>query len=265
MALRDEFLQNAEETLFDNDGTSFGGETVRDIILEDRRVFVNDIHTETTSLNGTHYMMYLSGNHTTAVCVKGTATGYSIVLPDATILPEGIFYSIYNQSTQNITIKDNDGTALATVNSNSTARAVLIGNTTAAGDWVMTVISSVASGVNAYNVTSDTTFSTTSSTYVLITGMTITPPSGTYGIWFTADIKIVANNKIAQFAIAKNGTVQTNTQRDVQGVSSNFRSQTTTMGIIQVNGSEALDVRCNISSSSLNVEQRSFLMIRLGQ
>jgi len=215
----------------------------------------------TTTLNGTKT---LTISDTTFHVANGTQTGYSYVLPDATTLSGGREYEIYNDSTQAILIKNGAGATLFTLNVEDIARLILSDNTSVAGSWVQDIKTGTASGITSYSIGSDTLFSTSSATDVLITGMTVTPVSGRYACYYSADIKIVANNSLAQVVFFKAGTMVTSTRRTSQGVGSNFLTSQAMLAEISVNGSETIDVRVNISSSSLDINQRRMILIRLG-
>ena len=124
----------------------------------------------------------------------------------------------------------------------------------------------VPSPVVNYTLTSATPFSTTSVTDQLITGFTLTPQSGTYACWFSCDAAITANNNLGQCVFYKAGAATTDSRRTAQGSSSNFQTQMSTMSIITFNGSQAIDVRVNISVAGNNftINQRSMVLIRLG-
>jgi hypothetical protein len=66
----------------------------------------------TTSLDGT---LTLSSSSTSLHFLVGSATGFSVVLPDANTLQNGTNYRFYNQSTAPITIKRFGGTTLFTI------------------------------------------------------------------------------------------------------------------------------------------------------
>lgn len=67
----------------------------------------------------------------------GTTT-QNLVLPDATTLSNGFWYSVLNASTGAITVKNNGGTTLATVNGGSLLHFMLISNGSSNGTWDFT-------------------------------------------------------------------------------------------------------------------------------
>lgn len=217
----------------------------------------------TTTLNGT---LTLTASSNYMNDFFGTATGYKIKLPVATTLPTGWKYELNNLTNQTIAVQYQDGTSFFTLSQNSTAFVTLQDNTTSNGAWIAWQVlnSSTASGVISYNLISTTPFNTTSATDVIVTGFTVTPQAGTYGVWFSSDANLSANNSIGQYVIFKNGVAVADSRRQVQGSSSNFKTQLSTLAIFQATGSEAVDVRVNITSGTFTVNQRSLLLIRLG-
>lgn len=81
---------------------------------------------------------------------------------------------------------------------------------------------------------------------------------------FSAETTIVGNNRVGQYVTYADGVAVENTRRVIQGVGSNFNTTMVTTGEVSVDGSQAVDVRCAVDANSLEVEQRSLVLIRLG-
>jgi hypothetical protein len=207
-----------------------------------------------------------------AIFLNGSASGFSVVLPNATTLiasdgaTDGWFFEIYNPTNDTVTIKYNDGTPLVTLAQQSVCYAMLGDGTSSNGVWYIfqILLSSVASGVINYNIFSSTPFSTGSNTDVVITGFTFTPQAGTYAVWFNADAQCTQNNSNVNHSLYKAGVVVPDSIRHTQSVSSNFIFQQSSMSIINVNGSQTIDTRVSTSQGTLTVNGRSILAIRLG-
>lgn len=251
----------AEETSFDKTGIKFNSTNVQDAVEEVRSNSVLSITNLTSSLNGNHDIEH---DHSAIHVVEGTATGYSVTLPDATTLFDGRRFEVINNSSENVLLKDNGGNVLATLIQDDAITATLESNATVNGSWLTTVVTSASTGITSYVVTSDTLFSTSSPTDVIITGFTVTPVIGRYSLFYSADIEISSNNKLADCVAFVGGSAIGNTRKQVQGVGSGFISAQQTIGEITVNGSQAVDIRVKISSGSLDVNQRSLVLIRLG-
>lgn len=219
---------------------------------------------QVTSLNGTYTML---GTDPTSLVLTGTASGFSVLLPNATSEPQGHLVNIYNTTSQIINIKDGAGNLLTSLSQSSVAYAYLQTNGTAAGTWIIwqVLISSTASGVINYNMVSSTAFTTSSTTNVVITAFSVTPQAGTYAIWYNAESFYTTTPKSHWFSIYKAGVQISNSERSQDTAHSNQNMNDSTMTITQVNGSQAIDVRVRCDNTgSLTVNKRSLLLIRLG-
>lgn len=114
--------------------------------------------------------------------------------------------------------------------------------------------------------TANTTVSTTSSTYVLIPSMTITPVAGTYKITFSSSGNLTGTNDIGNYAIHIGGTIIQNTERFLT-TGFVFGGPTATalhtQTIQTVTGSDVIDVRYQVSAGSFNVYERSLILEKL--
>jgi len=255
---------SAQDIPFVDTGSTYKPATtdINKALEELRTTVITKPQVITATLNGTYNLLKDSFS---LIDVHGTATGFSIELPDAMTLVEGRIYEIINDSSEAITIKDYAGTSLVVLNSFDQARFVLEHNVAAAGTWVYSVSSTTATGISSETLEESTLFATGSSTDVLITGFTLTPISGRYAVWFSSDIDITQNNRLGQCVLYKAGVAVEDTRRTAQGVSSNFNTSFQTIGVITVNGAETIDVRVNISNGTLSVRGRTLVLIRLGQ
>jgi len=216
-----------------------------------------------TTLNGT---LTLTNTSNGCQVLTGTAAGYSIALPNATTLTNGWKFELYNTTNQTIDVKDGSGATLFTLAQGSVAPIILQSNSTQAGVWISWQIlsSSIASGIINYKVTGNVPFTTSSSSDVVITNMSVLPQAGTYAAWFSGNITIVKNNDLSYASFYKAGVKVGDSERANQGSSSNFQTQSNTLTIISVNGSQTVDVRVRISTDTLTVTGRTMTFIRLG-
>jgi len=269
--------QVASSTPFDNSvGDGYLGTDVQSVLQELRDYTVYDSQTTASTLNGTLTLLSPvaggqdGGNGSTSTSLQfitGTATGFSVVMPDAITLSVGAHYKIDNLSTQSITVKDGSGATLFMLAPSSIGELTLQLNTPAAGAWVWwQTLLNVADGIVSYNLTSSTTFTTSSTTDVVITGFTITPQEGTYAVWVNGQwIPQAGPGNTESVTIYNNGTAVTDSIRGISPVQSTDPSLMCTQTITTVNGSQAIDVRIKSSSGqSLQVTNRSLLLIRLG-
>jgi len=158
-----------------------------------------------TTLNGT---LALTSTSPRIRFFTGTATGYSVRLPNATTLVEGFIYKIVNTSSQVITVRDTSGNALATLGPASNTEALLQNLSTANGTWVFPA--EQFSQSTQYQYYEDlTAASTTSTTFTNAASFTTALPlvlGGAYRIgiffsWTTTEL-----NSDGIFRLTVNGT-----------------------------------------------------------
>jgi hypothetical protein len=124
----------------------------------------------------------------------------------------------------------------------------------------------VASGILNYNLTSNTAFTTSSTSFVLITGFTLTPASGTYAIIYNASVFYTTTPRFHRWTIFRAGVELADSRREQLTSRSNQNMVDSTIAIANFNGSQTCDVRvlCDTSGGSLTVNARSILLVRLG-
>jgi len=262
---RDSYNSVARQVPFDITtlkGFLSGQENVQGALedLRDRTIFISSSTATTTS--GT---LTLTNASRSLQYITGTATGYSVVLPNATTLSVGMHYQIINTSSRPVNLKDTGGNILMIVGQNSIGYVWLQSNGTANGTWVYwQVITNTATGIVSYNLISSTAFNTTSTTDVLITSFTITPQAGTYAVWYNAKSYLTTTPKAHWWTIYKAGVAIADSERQQDTAHSNQSMMDSTMTILQVDGSQTVDVRVRTQNGTLTINQRSLLLIRLG-
>lgn len=102
----------------------------------------------------------------------------------------------------------------------------------------------------------------------VITGMTLTPPAGTYFATFSSSVLLNASGEGLDYGLYVGGALQAHTQRSTL-VTDTFGTPTDeqamhTQGIFTVNGSQAIDVRVITETGTATIHQRSLILIRLG-
>jgi hypothetical protein len=122
----------------------------------------------------------------------------------------------------------------------------------------------LAGGIANYNVVSSTAFATSANSDTIITGMTVTPLSGTYAIWYNAENTGSGSGQSLYVTIYKAGVAVSDSLRKSASPAGTHEFTTVTMTIAQFNGSQACDVRVNANATSVVINQKSLLMIRLG-
>ena len=136
------------------------------------------------------------------------------------------------------------------------------GNLTADRTLAVSLTNSETSATN--NIT------TTSGTYVLMTGMTLTPAAGKYLVLFSASVFDGSDDSTITTSIYAGGTLQTGsetqTEPNVSGGISNPNSTTmsaTTFSIVTVNGSQAIEGRWRRSAGTAGASYRHLKAIRI--
>lgn len=124
----------------------------------------------------------------------------------------------------------------------------------------------LASGIQNYNVTSTTPFTTTSTTFVLITGFTVTPEAGTYAIFYNSSILYTTTPRFHRWAVFRAGVELVDSTREQLTSRSNQVMVDSTISVATFNGSQTCDIRVHRdpASGSLTVNARTLLLIRLG-
>ena len=216
--------------------------------------------TTATTLNGT---LTLTNTSKTVQYITGTQNGYSVVTPNATGLLIGQIFKIYNQNTYPVLVKDPGGNTLITIGVGSTAEGILQFNNTTNGTWLWVQNEiGTASGITNYKVTDTTPFTTSSATYVLINGMTVSPVAGTYAVWYNHALTQTSGNKTHWVSFFKDSSQVLDSERS-QDSSSGKEQNEMILSVIQVNGSQAINVRA-YSDTSITIAERTLLAIRLG-
>jgi hypothetical protein len=219
----------------------------------------------TTSTNGT---LILTVNSSFLQILTGTATGYSIVLPDATTLINGWRYEVENTSNQTILIKNKAGTLLLTISAGEIAFVTLQSNSTLAGTWIVwSIFSNTANGILNYTLDDQNPFVTSvrSPSYDLITGFSLTPQAGKYSLWYNASVYYTTTPKAHWWAFYKAGVQETGSIRTQDTAHSNQNMVDNLVDVISFNGSESIDVRVSCDNTgTLTVNSRTLVLIRLG-
>jgi hypothetical protein len=134
---------------------------------------------------------------------------------------------------------------------------------TGAGSWVDPF--TVFTGVSGTLVEQTSSFTTTSATYVPVTGMTVTPGAGTYAVWLNGVIGNGSNGRESRIAVFNNGTIITNSERFSEGQANN-RSGVASFTVTTVADAQAIDIRLrtDVGGGTAQLENRSVYVVRIG-
>lgn len=252
----------AKSVPFDNNTTSYNSTEIQSALEEARRRIVWDVTQTATSNAGA---LTLAETSDSLQIFSGSGIGYSVVLPNATTLFEGRKFEFVNQTSSPIIVKTNGGATLFTLAQTSIAYITLQDNATSVGAWIQyQTFIAIAGGVVTYNLTSSTAFATSSTTDIQITSFTLTPQAGTYAVWYNASVLHTTTPRNHWWSIYKEGSKVADSERQQRTSSSNQVLNDSTMSIIYFNGSQSADIRVRVENGSLTVNNRSLLLIRLG-
>lgn len=199
-------------------------------------------------------------------------TNFTIRLPDATTLPKGWNFELYNRTSSNIRIEFFDGSLAGTLSKESVSSLILQDNLTQVGIWSpFTIeIAQQAAGVISYTLEQTTPFATSSATNVQVTSFFVTPQSGQYFVGVNATVSCSGNNATNYITIYKDGVAQTGSERSSLSSGNNTSFILSTQGVVSVNGLEEIRVYVRTIPASgaqptLTVNNRSIVALRLGQ
>ena len=101
-------------------------------------------------------------------------------------------------------------------------------------------------------------------TPVLMNSMTLTPPAGTYLVWFNADVFSNRNNSEGAIEIQVGGVEQSNSMRSFTFNSSNGNAVLSTQAKVTVNGAQAIEGRWYVvagQNPTLSTTGRSLVIL----
>lgn len=254
--------QVASSVPFDNTVSSFKSSDVQAAFDETRRRVVWNLSTQATTASGTFTLLE---SHDSLQIFTGSATGYSVVLPVGSTLFNGRKFEIVNNSSSPLTIKYADGSTLVSLGQTSIGYLTIQDNSTSNGVWIswQTYIGT-SGGILSYNLISSTAFTTSSTTDVIITSFATTPSAGTYAVFYSASVFGTTSPQNNNWTVYKSGSALSDSLRTQISSRSNQTMLQATQTITQVDGTQAIDIRVNVAAGSLTVNQRSLLLIRLG-
>jgi hypothetical protein len=103
---------------------------------------------------------------------------------------------------------------------------------------------------------------TSSTTYVLLPGMSTTPAAGTYMLWFSSIITSSNNNRLISTAVYKAGVIIADSIRSIS-CNSNFYDTITTQTKFTCTGTDLISVYWNISNNTATATERSIMLLRV--
>lgn len=210
----------------------------------------------------------------------------NILLPritDGTSSLRNWWFNIYindvdgNASTNNITItphpsgdKINGSTSQVVLDTNGVTGCLQI---TGVNSWEFTTVSSNNNGsIVNYQATATDDITTTSTTDVVATGMTLTPPAGTYLVWFSGSVEASnSDDANAAFVSIYSNGVQIQSSEQIASKSQSgfvYPYPFNCVAKVTVNGSQAIEGRWrelnNTNGQEATMHQRNLTILKVG-
>lgn len=117
--------------------------------------------------------------------------------------------------------------------------------------------------VSNYSASATNTITSTSLTDVLITDMTVTPPAGTYAVYFSTPVVNSGNGAQRVFVSIYAGGSQIPESERFVGMSGGATACIATQCILTVNGSQAVEARWRAAAGTNTAYQRSLVLVKL--
>lgn len=106
------------------------------------------------------------------------------------------------------------------------------------------------------------TITTTSTAYTLVTGMTITPPAGSYLVFFQGSVCHGTNNATTFFSTYAGGTQVTNSQVEFNRANVGNRIPVSINAVLAtVNGAQAIETRWRVSTGTGTLTGQRYMSI----
>lgn len=123
------------------------------------------------------------------------------------------------------------------------------------------ISNAIDDGPQIYEATADTDATTTSATYVVMTGMNVTPPAGRYSITFSSSQKANAGGINVLTAVFVGGVIIANSvRRRNSAVDAGIACET----IATTDGSQTIDIRWQVDGGgTATVHERALIVHRV--
>lgn len=108
----------------------------------------------------------------------------------------------------------------------------------------------------------NTPFVTSSTTNVVVGGLTRTPPAGSYLVLVNMNGAFDTNNRLSTTSVAVDGVTDPFTERVADHLNQSRNKVMTTQALVTVNGSQAITSQVRVSGGTLTINNRSMILIR---
>jgi len=173
-----------------------------------------------------------------------------------------------NHTTTDPTVNDDSGSGYvvgsAWINTTDDTAFLCTDNSSGAAVWVR--VDAEGAEPDTSIVEASTVTNTNATSAVLINSMTITPGAGTYLVTFSATVYASRFGTEIVGAIYTGGTLETNTEREVQVVAANYEAILSTQARVTVGASDAIEARWYVGNSgtrTIYATDRSLIIERV--
>jgi hypothetical protein len=130
-------------------------------------------------------------------------------------------------------------------------------------DRSISSISSDHGSINYSIISATNTISTTSTTFVLDTDLSVTPQAGTWLALVSASVSNSNNERQSVIALAKNGIVDSNSERQMSGRGSTNFFEVSTFAYFTVSGTDPIALYYRAVQNTASLSIRSLTLIRV--
>jgi hypothetical protein len=109
-------------------------------------------------------------------------------------------------------------------------------------------------------ITSTAVTTTTSTSYVVMLGMTSTPSAGTYVVMFSSTLSVSSASAVVTYGVYVGGSLITHSERSYRGATSAI-SAIYSQAKVTVNGSQAVEIRYKTSTGTVTVNARNMEIV----
>ena len=173
-----------------------------------------------------------------------------------------------NHTTTDPTVNDDSGSGYVVgstwINTTDDTAFLCVDNSSGAAVWVR--VDAEGAEPDTTIVEASTVTNTNATSAVLINSMTITPGAGTYLVTFSATVYASRFGTEIVGAIYTGGTLETNTEREVQVVAANYEAILSTQARVTVGASDAIEARWYVGNSgtrTIYATDRSLIIERV--
>lgn len=105
---------------------------------------------------------------------------------------------------------------------------------------------------------------TSSTSYEVMDSMTLSPASGTYMVWFNTTVVNTTGNADTYISLFAGGVQVATSERLIEEDNGTNQSIMSTMGVITVDGTQAIDLRWKVSTGTSTAHAKTLMILKVG-